>query len=327
MRYPNKYKRLYPIVEGIGVTTDLLKVELHCHNVYSNSRNQSDRIPFDCGVTLEQLLDSAIKEKIDVLFVTNHNTLKGYHEILDYQQNHRKYYGIRIYPAEEITVDNGGHVLAYGITKTITPGMTLEETLDEIKRQNAVSCAAHPFAVSNGIRGKANLCDLMESFNSNNVDLFSNILASKFAEYHKMFTIAGSDSHVCSTVGRCRNAIESENNIDSVIDNLVRGRSKIHSANYATKKELYEHAYYVLSSSSEALMNYVSEYHPQAYHIFKWALTSFTSNPNSRFWYTLGSFALYLTTRVSKKVNMGGYTPEIFQERSWKRLISLALVP
>ena len=107
----------------------------------------------------------------------------------------------------------------------------------------------------------------------------------------------------------------------------MRGRSKIYSANYATKKELYEHAYYVLSSSSEALMNYVSEYHPQAYHIFKWALTSFTSDPNSRFWYTLGSFALYLTTRVSKKVNMGGYTPEIFQERSWKRLISLALVP
>ena len=115
--------------------------------------------------------------------------------------------------------------------------MTLEETLDEIKRQNAVSCAAHPFAVSNGIRGKASLCDLMESFNSNNVDIFSNILASKFAEYHKMFTVAGSDSHVCSTVGRCRNAIESENNIDSVIDNLLNGRSKIHTANYATKKE------------------------------------------------------------------------------------------
>ena len=74
-------------------------------------------------------------------------------------------------------------------------------------------------------------------------------------------------------------------------------------------------------------MNYVLEYHPKTYPLFKWALTSFTSNPNSRFWYALGSFALYLTKRVSKKVNMGGYTPEIFQERSWKRLISLALVP
>jgi hypothetical protein len=30
-------------------------------------------------------------------------------------------------------------VLAYGIEKTIRPGMTLEETLDEIEWQNAVS--------------------------------------------------------------------------------------------------------------------------------------------------------------------------------------------
>jgi predicted metal-dependent phosphoesterase TrpH len=273
------------------------------------------------------LLENARKEKIDVLFVTNHNTLKGYQEILDYQQNHRKYHEIRIYPAEEITVNNGGHVLAYGINKTIKPGMALVETLDEIKRQGGVSCAAHPFAVSNGIRAEASLCDLMESFNSNNVDIFSNILACKFAEYHKMFTIAGSDSHVSSTVGRCINVIESENNIDSVIDNLLRGRSKIRSANYATKKELYEHAYYMLSSSSETLMNYVSKRHPAAYHVFKWALASFTSNPNSRFWYTLGLFGLYLTRRVSKKVNMCGYTDEIFRDRSWRRLISLAFVP
>jgi hypothetical protein len=74
-------------------------------------------------------------------------------------------------------------------------------------------------------------------------------------------------------------------------------------------------------------MNYVSEYHPKAYHIFKWALKSCTSNPNSKFWYILGLFGLYLTKRVSKKVNIGGHTPEIFQERSWRKLISLALVP
>ena len=272
-------------------------------------------------------MDSALREKIDALFVTNHNTLQGYKEILEYQQDHQKYHNIRIYPAEEITIENGGHVLAYGIHETIRPGMTLEETLDQVKRQNAVSCAAHPFAVSNGIRGKANFCDLIESFNSNNVDIFSNILANRFAEHHKMYTIAGSDSHVSSTVGRCKNTIESENNIDSIIYNLFRGGSKVHGANYATKKELYEHAYYVLYNSSEALMNYVYEYHPRAYHMLKWALKSFTSKPDSKFWYTLGLFGLYLTKRVSKKVNIGGYAPEIFQERSWKKLISLALVP
>ena len=72
-------------------------------------------MPFDSGVSIEQMLDNALKEKIDVLFVTNHDTLNGYNEILDYQQNHRKYYNIKIYPAEEITIDNRGHVLAYAV--------------------------------------------------------------------------------------------------------------------------------------------------------------------------------------------------------------------
>ena len=56
---------------------------------------------------------------------------------------------------DEITINNKGHVLAYGIENEIKPGMTLDETLDEIKKQNGISCAAHPFAVSNGIREEA----------------------------------------------------------------------------------------------------------------------------------------------------------------------------
>ena len=171
------------------------------------------------------------------------------------------------------------------------------------------------------------MCDLMESFNSNNIDIFSNIIAKEFAEINKMFTIAGSDSHISSTMGRCINTIESENDLDSIIDNLRNGRSKILITNYASKKEIYEHLYYILTSSSEYLLNYVAEHHPRAYHVVRWALASFSSNPNSVFWETLGSLALYLTRRLSKKVNIGGSSPEIFQNRSWKRLLSLAIVP
>ena len=81
----------------------------------------------------------ALKRKIDVLFITNHNTLDGYRQVLEYQKNHDKLRNIKIYPAEEITIDNQGHVLAYGITQQIKSGMTLGETLDDIKCQNDVS--------------------------------------------------------------------------------------------------------------------------------------------------------------------------------------------
>jgi predicted metal-dependent phosphoesterase TrpH len=277
---------------------------------------------------MEEQLDNALNKKIDVLFVTNHNTLDGYRQILEYQQNHSKYQSIKIYPAEEVTIDNKGHVLAYGITEGLSPSLTLEETLDEISKQNGVSCAAHPFAVSNGIREKAVMCDLIESFNSNNIDIFSNMTSTKFAEDNIMHAVAGSDSHIASTIGRCVNTIDSENNVDSILTGMRRGKFKIAKANYATENELYELAHYVLSSSNKSLTAYILEnYHPLIHYVAKVALNSFSSDPRNRFWRTLAAFTFYLTRRASKKINMKGYNPIMFEQRSWSRLISLALAP
>jgi predicted metal-dependent phosphoesterase TrpH len=308
-------------------TAQILKAELHCHNIYSNYRNNSDRIPFDCGVSIQEQFDSALVQGINVLFVTNHNTLDGYNQMLEYQQNHEKYNGIRVYPGQEVTLNNLGHVLAYGINKEIKSGMTLEETLDEIRSQSAISCAAHPFAVSNGIRDKARMCDLIESFNSNNIDTFSNIVAEQFSKDNNMISISGSDSHVASTIGRCINILESDNNIDSIMTGMRKGRFKNALAQYATKEELYEHARYVLSSSRESLLDYSLTHYPKAHKAVRWALNSFLSTRHDRFWRSIASFSLYLTKRASMKVNMKGHDPGVFENRSWKKLISMSLVP
>jgi predicted metal-dependent phosphoesterase TrpH len=163
--------------------------------------------------------------------------------MVEYQKNHRKFESIKVYPAEEVTIDNQGHVIAFGISREIRPGMTLEETLDEIKRQGAVSCAAHPFAVTNGIREMASLCDLIESFNSNNIDHFSNIVAESFAKHKNIPSIAGSDSHIAQTIGRCINSVESETDLDNILQSMRQGKLKIIKANYTSKEEVYKHAF------------------------------------------------------------------------------------
>jgi predicted metal-dependent phosphoesterase TrpH len=307
--------------------SEVLNVETHCHNVFSNHKNYSSRVPFDCGVTIAEQLEKAYHQKIDVMFVTNHNTLDGYSQILEYKKNHAKYRNIRIYPAEEITINNKGHVLAYGIEKEIRPGMTLDETLDEIRQQNGVSCAAHPFAVSNGIREYAKRCDIIESFNSNNIDFFSNLIAEKFAKENNLVSIAGSDSHVKSTIGRSINKVESENNIDSILEKLRKGKFTIEKSDYASKEEMYEHAHYIISLSRQSILNSINESHPKYHSIVKWAIDSFISNPNSRLWHIMSSLGMYLSKRVSKKVNMYGYNPRILEQRSWSNLISLSLIP
>ena len=307
--------------------SQVLNVETHCHNVFSNHNNYSSRMPFDCGVTIEEQLEKAYHQKIDVMFVTNHNTLDGYSQILEYKKNHAKYGNIKIYPAEEVTINNKGHVLAYGIEREIRPGMTLDETLDEIRQQNGVSCAAHPFAVSNGIREYAKRCDIIESFNSNNIDFFSNLIAEKFAKENNLVSIAGSDSHVKSTIGRSINKVESEDNIDSILEKLRKGKFTIEKSNYASKNEMHEHAHYIISLSRQSILNSINESNPKYHSIVKWAIDSFISNPNSRLWHIMSSLGMYLSKRVSKKVNMYGYNPLILQQRSWSNLISLSLIP
>jgi predicted metal-dependent phosphoesterase TrpH len=307
--------------------SQVLKVETHCHNVFSNHNNYLSRIPFDCGVTIEEQMENAHLQKVDVMFVTNHNTIDGYSQILEFKQNHVKYKNIEVYPAEEITINNKGHVLAYGLHDEIKPGMTLDETLDEIKRQDAISCAAHPFAVSNGIREQASKCDLIESFNSNNVDIFSNLLAERFTKEKNMKSIVGSDSHVKSTIGRSINTVESEKNIDSVLDSLKKGKFKVGKLDYATRKEMHEHAHYIISSSRQTILNSINETNPKFHSIVRWAIDSFISNPNSRLWNLMSSIGMYLSKRVSKKVNMNGHNPLILENRSWPNLISLSLIP
>lgn len=307
--------------------TGFLNAELHCHNLFSNFQNSSVRLPFDCGIRIEDQLNAALTRGIDVLFVTNHNTLDGYQQILEYKNAHTKFDGIKVYPAEEITIDTQGHVLAYGLERRIRPGMLLEETLEEIRRQGAISCAAHPFAVTNGIRERAIKCDMMESFNSNNVDRFSNVIAERFAKEHEMKSIAGSDSHVVSTIGSCVNTIECENNLDSLLDAMRRGRVEAKNKEYASNEEIFEHAFYIISSSKDLLLDYALEHHPRAYSAAKWALGSFTSNPNSRAWRSLAAFVLFLAKRASEKVNVKGYDPQIFAQRPWKKLIALSLIP
>ena len=295
--------------------------------MFSNFRNGSTLVPFDCGISFTEQLENARNNGINALFVTNHNTTDGYRQILEFKNNHAKYNDLRIYPAEEVTIDNQGHVLAYGITEEVEPGMSLEETLDRIKSLNGVSSAAHPFAVSNGIREKAIQCDLIESFNSNNIDHASNLVATKFASDNHLVNVAGSDSHIASTIGRCMNSVECENTLDSILGSMRSGKIDIVKSEYISRNELYEHAHYVLSSSKESILEYALSRYPHFYKTAKWTLNYYVSHPHNPLWHALGAIGLYLTKRVSEKVNLGGHDPHLFQKRSWKTLITTSLVP
>jgi len=304
---------------------DYVKTELHCHNSFSNFNVGDEEPPYDCNITIPEQLERARTLGLEGVFVTNHNTLNGYTQMLEYKNNHAKYKQIQIYPAEEVTTNTGAHVIAYGITKEIKAGLPLEEVLDEIKKQDAISCAPHPFSLVDALREKAELCDLVEVFNSNNVDVISNARAAKFSLEHNKVSVAGSDSHVLSTLGRCMNIIESENTLDTTLFSLRHRKITIKQTGYTQEKEILEHIKYKINNSRDYIAEYVQENYPNSQWVFSLLLKMYDLNQNSYLWSLIYKLSIFLIKRISKKVNLLNHDPSLLGERNIASLLKMAI--
>jgi predicted metal-dependent phosphoesterase TrpH len=284
-----------------------------------------DEPPYDCDITIQEQLERAKTMGLEALYVTNHNTLNGHAQMLQYKNDHAKYRQIQIFPAEEITTSTGAHVIAYGLSKEIRAGLPLEEILDEIKKQDAISCAPHPFSLLDALREQAELCDLIEVFNSNNVDVISNARATKFSLDHRKIGVAGSDSHVLSTLGRCVNIIESENTLDGVLHAMRHGKIMIQQTGYAKELETLEHIKYKINNSKDYLAEYIREHYPNSQWMLSLLLKMYDLNQNSYLWSILYKLAVYLMKRISKKINMLDHDPSRLRDRDLSSMLRMAI--
>ena len=292
-----------------------LKTELHCHNIFSNGHVGALEPIHDCNVTIPMQLEQAHLAGLDVLFVTNHNTIDGYRQILEYKKNHQKFDALSVYPAEEVTTDNESHLLVYGIDHSIKSGLSLHEILDEVKKQDAVTVAPHPFSLMDALREDSTYCDLFEVFNSSNVDVYSNLRAKKFAKKKSLHVVAGSDSHVQSTIGRSTNLIYSENKLDSVIAAMKHRKITIENTGYVQPKEALEHIRYKIQNSAFFIDKYTAQFYPRALGPIKLLYKLYMINPEGMFWNMFYRMSIIALRRISKKINFEGYDHRLFRER------------
>ncbi len=302
-----------------------IKTELHCHNSFSNFHLGKKEPPYDCDVSIREQLEQSYELGLDAIFVTNHNTLNGYNQLLEYRNDHNKFKNIDVLPAEEITTDSGAHVLAYGIHEKISPGLSIDEVIDEIRKQDGISSAPHPFSIVDALRENSKKCDMVEVFNSNNVDLLSNACATQFALDNNMIQASGSDSHVLSTLGRCVNVIDSENNLDDVLHAMKRGKIRISQTGYALENEIIHHLKYKINTSKDYIMDYVSEHYPNTKWLFKLLLKIYNSNQNSSLWPLSYKIAIYFLKRISQKINFQNKDPIFMKDRNLGTIFKMAL--
>jgi len=302
-----------------------IKAELHCHNIYSNFHLGKDEPPYDCNISFREQLERSKELGLNALFVTNHNTLDGYAQLLRYKNDHDKFKEIQIYPAEEVTIDSGAHVLVYGIHQEIKLGKSLEEVIDEVKKQNGVTSAPHPFGLIDAIRDNAKKCDMIEVFNSNNVDVISNAKAIQFADENNMISVAGSDSHVLSTFGRCVNVIETENNLDDILYSMKHNLISIHHTGYAKQSEILEHLKYKMNNSKDYVMEYINEKYPHSKWLFSLLIKMYNHNHDSYLWSLFYRISLLFMKRISKKINFQNLDSNFMKDRNLLTMFQMAI--
>lgn len=104
----------------------------HCHTVAS-----------DGMVTPQQLIDAAVHAKLDLIALTDHDTMANVRET----QQRGEAAGIVVVAGQEVTTKWPAltHVLGWFLEKPVKRGMSLEETVDAIHDQGALAIIPHPF--------------------------------------------------------------------------------------------------------------------------------------------------------------------------------------
>lgn len=173
-----------------------IDVDLHMHTDHSH----------DCATPVEVLLATARDQGLGAIAVTDHNVITGAYEA----REKAAAYGIKIILAEEVKTASQGEVIGLFIEEQIPRGMTLAETVAEIRRQGGLVYVPHPFDRMHAVPDYEHLLaivddiDAIEVYNPRVAIGSFNEEAERFAAKYRILAGAGSDSHVAQGLGSVR---------------------------------------------------------------------------------------------------------------------------
>jgi len=172
----------------------LIDVDLHMHTDHS----------YDCATPVEVLLAEARARGLGAIAITDHNEISGALEA------RAKADGLTVIVGEEVKTAEQGEVIGLFIEEKIPRGLTLAETIAEIKRQGGLVYVPHPFDRMHSVPDYEHLLaviddvDAIEVFNPRIAITEFNEEAVRFAAKYRIPAGAGSDAHVPQGLGSVR---------------------------------------------------------------------------------------------------------------------------
>ena len=178
----------------------LIEVDLHMHTDHSG----------DCATPVEVLLQTARDRGLGAIAITDHNEVSG---ALEARKIAEGMDDLKVIVAEEVKTAEQGEVIGLFLEEKIPKGLTMAETIAEIRRQGGLVYVPHPFDRFHSVPDYEHLLDiveeidLLEVFNPRVALTSFNEEAVRFARKYRIVPAAGSDSHVAQGLGSVRQRI------------------------------------------------------------------------------------------------------------------------
>jgi len=177
----------------------LIDVDLHMHTDHS----------YDCATPVEVLLATAREQGLGAIAVTDHNEISG---ALEARAKAAEFgpHPPKVIVGEEIKTASQGEVIGLFLEEKIPRGLTLRETIAEIRAQGGVVYVPHPFDRMHSVPDYEHLLSHLEEIDA--IEVFNprvaigafNDEAARFAAKYRITAGAGSDSHVAQGLGSVR---------------------------------------------------------------------------------------------------------------------------
>jgi hypothetical protein len=210
----------------------MLKMDSHIHSEYSP----------DSSSRIDDILKVAEKRGIDIIAISDHNTVDGTEEVLKKTRNT----DILAIPSIEISSTHG-HILGFGCEENIPRDLSPEDTIERIHDLGGLAIIPHPFCfyrhgLLHNYKEKLKI-DAMETKNARFIIGYCNGKAKKLSEREKIPALGASDAHYYKFVGDCYSMIDCEKDIDSVMKAILKGKTEAcgkGTSNVRLSKYLFE---------------------------------------------------------------------------------------
>jgi len=198
----------------------LLKADLHIHTKYSG----------DCNTPLEKIINRCLEIGINCIAIADHGTAEGALKMQEMAP-------FKVIVAEEILTPHG-EIMGMFLKETIPSGLSVEQTISQIKAQGGLVNIPHPFdrfrpsALDSGIIEKiVDQIDAVEVFNAREPFRKPSAKAQAFAEKYGIPGTVGSDAHTIGEIGNAYIEMPEFNGRDDFLQALRAGKVVGHRTN------------------------------------------------------------------------------------------------